>query len=164
MIESVKLATPIDVYLKLNSGMNRLGFPLGEARRALERLRGSGNVGAVTLMTHFADADGERGVDEQARAFAAVAGELALPTSNANSAALLRYAHTHGEWVRPGIMLYGCSPFPEESAQAIGVRPVMTLRSRVIAVQSVAPGARVGYSGTFVAPRDRKSTRLNSSH
>ena len=153
MLEAARPAAPIDVYLKLNSGMNRLGFPLSAARRAVERLRASGNVAAITLMTHFADADGERGVDDQAGRFAAIARELSLPTCNANSAALLRYSHTHGEWVRPGIVIYGCSPFPDQDAQAIGVRPVMTLSSRIIAVQSVEEGARVGYSGTFVAPR-----------
>ena len=153
MLESARLVTPIDVYLKLNSGMNRLGFPVAAASRAVERLRASGNVAAITLMTHYADADGLRGVDEQAEVFEAAAKDLALPASSANSAALLRFARTHGAWVRPGIALYGCSPFPDESAQGIGVRPVMTLSSRIIAVQSVQRGARVGYSGTFVAPQ-----------
>jgi len=151
MLESARPAAPIDVYLKLNSGMNRLGFPLAAARRAVERLRASGKVAAITLMTHYADADGPRGVAEQAAMFAAAAKQLALPVSGANSAALLRFTDTHGAWVRPGIVLYGCSPFADETAQAIGASPVMTLSSRIIAVQSVERGARVGYGGTFVA-------------
>ncbi len=152
MLEAARPATPIDVYLKLNSGMNRLGIAVAAARHAVDRLRACGNVAAITLMTHYADADGPRGVAGQAALFETVTRELALPSSSANSAALLRFPGTHGAWVRPGIALYGCSPFPDESAQAIGVRPVMTLSSRIIAVQSVERGARVGYSGTFVAP------------
>jgi len=153
MLESARPAAPIEVYVKLNSGMNRLGFPLAAARRAVERLRASGNVAAITLMTHYADADGPRGVAQQAALFEAAAQDLGMPVSSANSAGLLRFAGTHGDWVRPGIVLYGCSPFPDENAQAIGVRPVMTLTSRIIAVQAVERGARVGYSGTFVAPQ-----------
>ncbi|MSQ53484.1 MAG: alanine racemase [Betaproteobacteria bacterium] len=153
MLESARLSAPLDVYLKINSGMNRLGFAVSAARAAIERLRASGKISAMTLMTHYADADGERGVAEQAAQFQSVVQSLGLPSSSANSAALLRHPQTRGDWVRPGIVLYGCSPFPEQSAQSIGIRPVMSLTSRIIAVQSVEHGARVGYSGTFIAPR-----------
>ncbi len=153
MLQSARIGAPIDVYLKVNSGMNRLGFAGSGTRAALERLRATAKVSKVTLMTHFADADGDRGVEEQSKAFDELVRTLGLPSSSANSAALLRYPHTHGDWVRPGIFLYGCSPFPEQSAQSLGARPVMTLGSRIIAVQSVEQGARVGYSGTFIAPR-----------
>lgn len=151
MLESARLSTPIDVYLKVNTGMNRLGFAPGEAAGVLSRLRARGGVSAVTLMTHYADADAERGVAEQAAAFEALAARLGVPVSSANSAALLRHPRTLGDWVRPGIILYGCSPFPGEDASSFGARPVMTLTSRIIAVQEVEPGARVGYSGTFIA-------------
>jgi alanine racemase len=157
MLESARLDEPLEVYLKINSGMNRLGFVPSKVAVAIERLRGSGKIAGITLMTHYADADGTRGVAEQAAVFdemRVAIGKLhgALPASSANSAALLRFPQTQADWVRPGIVLYGCSPFPEESADAIGVRPVMSLCSRIIAVQSVERGARVGYSGTFVAP------------
>jgi len=150
MLETARLHQPIDIYLKINTGMNRLGFAVGEAVRVLERLRGCASVGAITLMTHFADADGPGGVAVQMQRLAAT-GITGLPRSLANSAALLRYPQTRGDWVRPGIMLYGCSPFPDRSADAIGLRPVMTLKSRLIAVQALRAGDRVGYGSTFMA-------------
>ena len=150
MLETERLARPIDVYLKINTGMNRLGFAVGQAAPMLERLRGCQGVGSITLMTHFADADGPEGVAGQMRRLAAT-GIEGLPRSLANSAALLRYPEARGDWVRPGIMLYGCSPFPELSAEAIGLAPAMTLKSRLIAVQALQPGERVGYGSVFTA-------------
>jgi len=153
MLEGTAVPGPLDIYLKVNSGMNRLGFPVTAAKQIARRLQAGGKVANLTLMTHFADADGDRGVAEQEALFNAVAAELALPVSSANSAALFRYPSTHGDWVRPGIALYGCSPFPDHRADELDVHPVMTLASGIIAVQEVAAGARVGYSGTFVAPQ-----------
>lgn len=151
MLEQSAVAAPVAVYLKTNTGMNRLGFRGVQVRKALERLRACANVSSITLMTHFADADGDAGVAEQLRQFRELDLDPALPRSFANSAALLRYPETHADWVRPGIMLYGCSPFADESAQSLGLRPAMTLRSRIIAVQELATGERVGYGGTFAA-------------
>jgi alanine racemase len=150
MLEMAGLAKPVDVYLKINTGMNRLGFGAGDALSALGRLRACPSVGSITVMTHFADADGPEGVAEQMRRLEAT-GVGDLPRSLANSAALLRYPETRADWVRPGIMLYGCSPFPDETAAAIGLEPAMTLKSRLIAVQTLRPGDRVGYGGTFTA-------------
>jgi alanine racemase len=79
---------------------------------------------------------------------AALPGEVTL----ANSAAILRYPEAHADWVRPGIMLYGCSPFSDQSAESLGLQPVMTLTSEIIALQDLQPGDRVGYGGTFEAP------------
>ena len=151
MLETAKLRAPVDVYLKINTGMNRLGFSIANAAGALQRLRNCAGVGAITLMTHFADADGERGVGEQMQRLAAAGIGRELPRSFANSAALLRYPETHGDWVRPGIMLYGCSPFPDESAASLGLKPAMTLKSHLVAVQELRPGDRIGYGGTFTA-------------
>jgi len=104
-------------------------------------------------MTHFACADGT-GIDAQLARFEAAALPTGLPCSAANSAALLRYPHAHHQWVRPGIMLYGGSPMPDlQSAEQIGLRPVMTLVSRIIGVQNIQPGEAVGYSATFTADR-----------
>ena len=150
MFETSRLTKAVDVYLKINTGMNRLGFAPGQAAQVLERLRSCAGVGAITLMTHFADADGTGGVAGQMQRLAAT-GIEGLPRSLANSAAMLRYPETCGDWVRPGIMLYGCSPFPDETAEAIGLRPAMTLRSRLIAVQALKDGDTVGYGGTFTA-------------
>ncbi|MBI2318324.1 MAG: alanine racemase, partial [Betaproteobacteria bacterium] len=152
MLETSALAAPIAVYLKINSGMNRLGFHPSEARAALERLRACAGVSSITLMTHFAGADGEAGVAAQLERLRALDFDPALPRSLANSAALLRYPETHADWVRPGIMLYGCSPFADESAGSLGLKPAMTLRSRIIAVQALQAGDAVGYGGLFTAP------------
>ncbi|HKA40282.1 MAG TPA: alanine racemase, partial [Burkholderiales bacterium] len=143
----------LDVLLKVNSGMNRLGLSAGEFEKALERLRGNPGISAITLMTHFASADDPRGVAWQLERLGKLAGRDSLQVSFANSAAILRYPETHGDWVRPGIMLYGCSPFPEGSGVDLGLKPAMTLESRIIGVQQLAAGDTVGYGGVFRAER-----------
>lgn len=141
----------VGVFLKLNSGMNRLGFREAEFRRARERLDGHRAVRSLTLMTHFAGADESLGVDAQRERFARAAEGFSGPVSLANSAALIAYPDTRGAWVRPGIVLYGATPFADRSAASLGVQPVMTLSSRVIAVQCVEAGGHVGYGQTFTA-------------
>ncbi len=148
MLEAARPAAPVAVYLKLNSGMNRLGFS-GAPGKVLERLRRC--AGGVTLMTHFADADGARGVRWQLDHFDAMTKGLALPRSLANSAAVLRYPETHADWVRPGIALYGCSPFADQDAASFGLEPAMTLASELIAVRELGVGDSVGYGCTFIA-------------
>ena len=151
------LPAPMPLHLKLNTGMNRLGLNLDELELAFAKLEASPNTGPITLMTHFADADEPRGVAEQMARFAAMVGGRGLPVSLANSAALLRFPETagrDGDWVRPGIMLYGGSPFPAMSAAPdIGLEPVMTLASELIAVRDLQAGDRVGYAGNFVADK-----------
>lgn len=143
----------MEVYLKVNSGMNRLGFS-GEAVGAAYRaLAAQACVRRITLMTHFADADGAAGVAAQLARFEGDVAGLAGLRSLANSAALLRFAQTRADWVRPGIMLYGGSPFAGRSAQELGLRPVMHLSTELIAVQSLAPGDRAGYGQSYVAAR-----------
>ncbi|MGB4467059.1 MAG: alanine racemase [Azovibrio sp.] len=141
---------PGQVYVKLNTSMNRLGFCPGQLPEVLERLQRLG-IREVTLMSHFAEADGGRGIEAQFGCFSALAGDAGLPVSLANSAALLRYPETRGDWVRPGIMLYGSSPFADISASSLGLRPVMHLESRLIGIQTLAAGERVGYGGLFQA-------------
>jgi len=145
-----RIERPVDVWLKLNTGMNRLGFRLAEFREARRRLEASGAIRAVTPMTHFANADDGRGVAEQL-AVVKAAGDG--PWSLANSAALVRYPDSRAAWVRPGILLYGATPFADESAAALGLQPVMTLRSRVIAVQTLTTGEAIGYGWAFRAER-----------
>ncbi len=154
MLKAAALPAPLPVYLKLNTGMNRLGLNADELPCALAALAGAPQVSGITLMTHFADADTERGIAEQIASFAAMHGAAGgrRPISQANSAALLAYPDYRGDWVRPGIMLYGASPFPEmKSAAELGLRPVMTLASELIAVRDLVPGDRVGYAGLFTA-------------
>ena len=152
LLTAVPRGSPLAIHLKLNTGMNRLGLDAVDLAKARKMLSGADNV-TLTMMTHFAEADGERGVDEQMTRFSAMTGDWAGQVSLANSAALLRYPRTHADWVRPGIMLYGSSPFADCSADDLGLQAVMALESEIIAVQRLVPGDRVGYGGTFVAGR-----------
>ncbi|TKI08177.1 catabolic alanine racemase DadX [Martelella alba] len=151
-IAAARPTAPLAVYLKFNSGMYRLGFDEAGLRRAWQRLHDLPQVGPITLMTHFATADLPEGVDKQmARVEQAMAG-LAGPRCLANSAATLWHPDTHGQWVRPGIILYGASPSGEwRDIANTGLRPVMTLRSELIAIQQVPAGGRVGYGGRYCA-------------
>ena len=152
MLRHADLGGEIDVYLKANSGMNRLGFSAAALRPAYEALRTHPQVRKVTLMTHFADADGPSGIQEQLARFEVVAESLEGQRSLANSAALIRFAdQTRADWVRPGIMLYGCSPFSDRSAESLQLEPAMTLASELIAVQPLQPGDKVGYGFAYEA-------------
>lgn len=146
----------LDVLLKINSGMNRLGFAPDAVQGAYAQLQDSAGVGKVTLMTHFADADDERGVAWQMEIFERAAAGIAAPRCLANSAATLRYPETHFDWVRPGIMLYGSSPFADRTAAELGLQPVMTLASEIISVCDLKPGDTVGYGGTFRAEKNMR--------
>lgn len=141
----------IEVYLKVNSGMNRLGFSGEGASAAYRALAAQACVRSIVLMTHFSDADGETGVATQLAGFSRDTAGLPGLRSLANSAALLRFAEARADWVRPGIMLYGGSPFAGRTAQEIGLRPAMHLTTELIAVQSLAPGDGVGYGQNYKA-------------
>ena len=151
MLEAAKILRKLRVFLKVNSGMNRLGFLPERVDNVLSRLDACSTVSDVLLMTHFANADDDLGVAWQLERFRQIPASRRLPWSVANSAALIRHAETRVGWVRPGIMLYGSSPFADETAEALGLQPAMTLESRIIAIQELQPGDRVGYGGTFTA-------------
>lgn len=153
MLEGAALPRPLEVFVKVNTGMNRLGLASGDVARACERLAQSPAVAAVRLMTHFARADEDDGIAEPLEAFEAACRNLPYPRSLANSAGVFRYADVGGEYVRPGIMLYGSSPFPYDTAAMLGLAPVMTLRSEIISVQRIGPDQSVGYGGAFTASR-----------
>jgi alanine racemase len=157
MLEERGRARPLDVFFKINTGMNRLGFPLAQARPMLERLQQSGTARSITLMTHFATADGPQGIDEAMTRFAEATRGIDLPRSLANSAAIFAHPRSHANIARLGISLYGATPFADRSAESLGLRPAMTLRSRIIAVQDLVPGATVGYGAAF---RAEKATRV----
>ncbi len=153
MLDAFPRRGGLSLWLKINTGMNRLGFAPQEVPAVMAQLRAHAAVREVTLMTHFANADIAAGVDMQLELFNKLAADYKMPRSLANSAALLRYPATHGDWVRPGIMLYGSSPFAESSAQALGLQPVMTLESEIISVREIQSGEQVGYGGLFRAER-----------
>jgi len=145
----------LDVLLKIDTGMHRLGLPPARVAEALATLRAAPHIGGITLMTHFARADEPGvGVAAQMACFREAAGGLELPITLANSAALLRYPETHADWVRPGIMLYGVSPFAGMTGADLGLLPAMTLESRLIAVRRIRQGDAVGYGASFVAEHD----------
>lgn len=156
MIEGARLASPVTVHLKMNSGMNRLGFTPAAYREAYERIRAVPEVSNVVLMTHFANADdaGNRALPlaEQMRRFETAARGLRGERSICNSAANLLYPELAADWVRPGIMLYGGSP-GGGAAESFGLEPAMTLASEIIGVQDLAAGDAVGYGSRFIAGR-----------
>jgi alanine racemase len=158
-LESASLDKPPAVWLKLDTGMHRLGFPPFEAAALVQRLGTSGRVaGQPGLMTHLACADEparpEAGM--QLRVFDEAVAGLPGEQSVANSAAVLRMPAAHRDWVRPGIMLYGASPLIGVSAESLGLRPVMTVSAPVVAVKPLQPGDAVGYGGTYVCDRPRR--------
>jgi alanine racemase len=156
-LANAKPTQRIDVLLKLNTGMNRLGINPRHLPEILEKLRAAPHIGGITLMTHFASADEENdSIGQQLARFQEAAGKLGLPASLANSAALLRHPQTHADWVRPGIMLYGASPFANQTGEHLGLLPVMTLESKLISVQFVRKGEGVGYGARYIAERDMK--------
>ena len=148
-----KTEQPHRVFLKLNSGMNRLGFTPQAFRSAWARLDALPQIDEISLMTHFADADGAAGVRAQLEVFERATDGLPGERTLANSAALLRHGGvTAADWVRPGIMVYGGSPdHPQHTAAHWQLQPTMTLRSQLIAVQALNAGDAVGYGSTFVA-------------
>jgi alanine racemase len=158
-IELLRMAAPgtrFKVWLKLDSGMNRLGFKgtaFGAAHAALSAL---GSVQSpVNLFTHLASADLPElpSTSEQLAVFAAATGSLSGERSLENSAAMLSFPEAQGDWVRPGLLLYGVSPFAGSIGADYGLRPAMTLHSHVIAVKDLAPGEQVGYGGAWTAGR-----------
>jgi alanine racemase len=161
MLAQAEFAWRPTIFLKLNTGMNRLGFAPQAYRSAytcVQQLQQRGIVAGVGKMTHFANADNAQGITEQVDRFQRVAGALPGPVSLANSAALLRYpeatlaAAGHTSWVRPGICLYGASPYAGVEAASFDLWPAMSLRSHVIAVQSLKAGETVGYGSLFTTP------------
>ncbi len=148
---SAGVAPPM-VWLKFDSGMHRLGFDARGIAVARDRLRAVEGVGDIGLMSHFANADRPGGIEPALGRIGDLMPWEAGPCSFANSAALLASPVTHADWVRPGIMLYGGSPFDVRSAASLGLRAGMTLASEVIAVRRIETGESVGYGHTFTAP------------
>ncbi|MBF8223368.1 alanine racemase [Halomonas sp. 328] len=147
---------PIPVWLKVDSGMHRLGFAPEQAEAAWARLASApGVVGDRLLMSHFATADAAHPAyfETQLLRMQALAERLKAPLCLANSPATLAHPEAHGAWNRPGVMLYGSDPLEVANEASRGLKPVMTLRSEIIAVRELAPGEPVGYAGRWKAPR-----------
>lgn len=152
-IENAQLSAPISVYVKLNSGMNRLGFSVGEYQKVVERLVKMPNVSSVTLMSHFANSDRCNGIAEPFEKIKQF-GHLSLQTCIANSGATLWHKETHYDWVRTGILLYGASPSGRSAdIQQYSLRAAMTLQSEVIAIHDIAAGESIGYGSRFTSSK-----------
>jgi alanine racemase len=161
MLATHKTHVPHRIFLKLNSGMNRLGFAPAQFRAAWARLNVLPQVEEISLLTHFSDADGDvngaSGIAQQVRVFERSTQDLPGERSLSNSAAILRHmgrgeAGLSSDWIRPGVVLYGASPdHPEHSAADWGLQPAMSLRSRIVATQVLAVGDTVGYGSSFRA-------------
>ena len=154
MIEQAAISAPLNVHLKMNSGMNRLGFTPDAFHAAYERVRAISAVQKITLMTHFANADDAANpglpLVEQVRRFKAGSAGIDAQVSLANSAADLLHPEVVTDWVRAGIMLYGGTP-GGKTAQEFGLQPAMTLTSEIIGTQDLVAGDAVGYGSRFIA-------------
>lgn len=146
----------IDVWLKVDTGMHRIGFAPDKVPEILARLRNCKAVDRIRVMSHFANADdpSDRTTQTQIELFSRSVAGLELEYSLANSAGVVAWPQSHLDWVRPGIMLYGVSPVVGRSAAELGLRPVMTLTSQLIAVNWQRKGERIGYGGDWVCPED----------
>ena len=152
MLATHKTNVPQRVFLKMNSGMNRLGFTAERYRAAWTRLNALPQVDEISHMTHFSDADGAQGIADQLARFNTATQDLPGERSISNSAAVLRHSAIASDWVRAGIALYGSAPdFPAHSAAHWALQPAMTLSSRIISVQDLLPGDSVGYGSSFTA-------------
>lgn len=142
---------PFKVWIKINTGMNRLGFPIEEFDEVYRVLSTLDNVTLLGMMTHFSHADDKTSditsqqIERFEKSVRAYPGEKCL----ANSAGILAWPQSHANWVRPGLMLYGASPFKDMTGTDLNLLPAMTLRSEIIAVRQISKGEKVGYSGTW---------------
>lgn len=158
-LEKQRLSKPIAVWLKVNTGMNRLGVPVNHAVKLWHQLNQNSNVqNNPYLMTHLAQADSvnRESTTEQLERFNLIRNDIQTQLSIANSAAILQWPTTHLDWVRPGIMLYGVSPLSQQIGADHDLQAVMTLHSMIIAIQSCKQGDRVGYGGDWLCQKPMK--------
>lgn len=154
-IERSAIRTPLTVWLKMDSGMHRVGLNPADYQAAYQRLMASGKVAKIVLMSHFARADEldcPRS-EEQLAVFQQARQGIAAEVSLRNSPAVLGWPNIPSDWVRPGIMLYGATPFEQAQAVAARLQPVMTLESKIISVRELPAGEPVGYGARFVSER-----------
>ena len=167
MICRADIRSPVTVWLKIDSGMHRLGVTENEFRSGLAALSASPNtLPGITLSTHLADAHNVSGRETAAQVdfFRRLVAGLDNPVSIANSAGILHWPATHGAWNRPGLMLYGASPFPQPQENAGRLEPVMTLQSAVIGVRKIDAGESVGYGSRWVAQRPSTIATISAGY
>ena len=158
LLNTTILPQPITIWLKVDTGMHRLGFTPQRAEQLLPLLEGHPSVEQVVLISHFANADHiEHPLNQrQQQAFSHCCAQSSSARSFSNSAALLTRSAAHFQFVRPGIMLYGSSPLQGQSAASLGLKPALTLQAPLIAIQTIEPGAAVGYGSSWQAQRETR--------
>jgi alanine racemase len=155
ILEKSSTLKPVLIWLKIDTGMHRLGFLPHEVAKIYARLMFCGSVKKpIGLMTHFASSDAldSSQTQQQIEVFNQVVRKLEGPRSLANSAGIIAWPAAQGDWIRPGIMLYGASPFAGHRGAEYALQPVMSLSSKLIAVHSITKGSQVGYGGTWTCP------------
>lgn len=160
LLDSAPPSVKLDVAIKLDTGMHRLGFPIEQARQLFERLSKHPNVKPTPwLITHLACADelGNAHTQHQLEQFAKYTDGLPAPLSIGNSAGILGWPQTHVNWVRPGIMLYGSSPFVQGNAKRDRLAAVMTLSAPVISIHTIPKGESIGYGANWICPDDTRT-------
>lgn len=157
LLETTALTSSVDVWLKLDTGMGRLGIDPSEAAKYVTALQNMPNVNQVRLMTHFANADSQNDIDVQRQLDtfqSSTQSYTQLERSCANSAAVLNYPQSHLDWVRPGLVLYGVSPF--EDGKARNLKPVMSLHAPLISIRNHHKNDTIGYGSTYTCPEDMR--------
>lgn len=156
LLQQRKAEIPGNLWLKIDSGMHRLGFPIQDAEAVHAQLCQHKNGHEIILMSHFACADDPENpfTEKQMRVFDSAVHSLPGQVSLANSAAILNFPQSHRDYVRPGIMLYGISPCPDRTAGEIGLQPAMTLGCDLIAINHVKQGETIGYGAGYTCQRD----------
>ncbi|MBB5018402.1 alanine racemase [Chitinivorax tropicus] len=155
MLEHHTVAAPVHVWLKIDSGMHRLGIAPAEAKSMAERLQATGKLASLNWMSHFSRADEpeESTTQQQTECFDQATRGESGESSLSNSAGILAHPRAHRSWGRAGIMLYGSSPFAERSAVELGLRPVMRFESQIISTRQLESGEAIGYGGSFVTDK-----------
>ncbi|QLH42793.1 MAG: alanine racemase [Coxiellaceae bacterium] len=157
LLQIASLPTPITIWLKLDTGMHRLGFSPDSFQQAYQALLDCHQVQKpIILMTHLSDADdiSNNKTQQQIAMFQSCTAGFPGPKSIANSAAIIAWPEARADWIRPGIMLYGVSPLQNQVAPQLGLAPVMTFRSRIIAVNMIPKGESIGYGSTWQCPEN----------
>jgi len=163
LLEASKQATSIDIWVKVNTGMGRLGFQLDDVNTGYQRLQKLKLINQTGLMMHFANADIPDHASNQLQidGFLKLANHYKVQTSVSNSAAIISGLFAQQDWVRPGIMLYGCSPLQGKTAAELQLKPVMSLHAELIAINELKKGQSVGYGDSWVCPQDMRVGIVN---
>lgn len=157
ILEQTNLKQPVQAWIKIDTGMHRLGFPVDKVEAILKRISNCSNIKPeAKLMTHFATANEPEHplTQQQLKTFNDHCGAINLEKTIANSAAIINFPETHADWVRPGLMLYGVSPMKQSDANQHKLKPVMTLEAEIISIQRLSKGDTVGYGATWRCPED----------